>query len=295
MSVMSRGFTWRPQSRRRANLINNSLIYGLLLLGAAFALGPFLWTISGSLMTDVEVQAYPPKLWPSEVQWGNYAQVWREVPFGQWILNSLTVVAFSLVGSITSSSVVAYSFARFRYPGREALFMIMLSTMMLPVEVTLIPTYLLFRELKWLDTLKPLIVPSYFGGGAFNIFLMRQFFLTIPRELDEAAFIDGASSWTIFWRLLVPLCKPALATLAVIGFIGDWNAFLQPLIFINTVRRFTVAVGVRFFQLSSIPGVLTKDHLLLAASIMVTAPCLVLFFMAQRYFVQGIVMTGIKG
>lgn len=290
--------TWsapRWISPRQMASLQRGLTYLLLVAVGLVALGPFAWAVSGSLMTDVEVQAYPPKLLPSETQWGNYRQVWTEVPFGRWIANSLTVVAFSLVGTITSASLVAYAFARFRFPGRDAIFLLTLSTLMLPVEVTLIPTYLLFRELGWLDTLKPLIIPTYFGGGAFNIFLMRQFLLTIPRELDEAAIVDGASSWRIFWRLLIPLCKPALATVAVIGFISDWNNFMGPLIYINTTERFTVAVGIRFFQLSSIPGVLTKNHLLLAASVMVTSPCLLLFFMAQRYFVQGIVMSGIKG
>ncbi|MBC7236895.1 MAG: carbohydrate ABC transporter permease [Chloroflexi bacterium] len=282
-------------SARRTTIVSNAFIYTLLLLGTAFSIGPFLWTVSGSLMTDIEVQAYPPKLFPAKPQWHNYVQVWQEVPFGRWLMNSSVVVVLAVLGTTLSASLVAYSFARMRYPGRDLLFMVTLSTMMLPVEVTLIPTYLLFRELRWLDTLKPLIVPSFFGGGAFNIFLMRQFLLAIPRELDEAAIVDGANSWRIFWQILMPLCKPALATLAVIGFIGHWNNFMGPLIFINTVEKFTVAVGVRFFQLGSIPGILTKDHLLLAASVMVTAPCLVLFFMAQKYFVQGIVMTGIKG
>lgn len=285
----------RMRSKTRSAALNHSIVYALLVIGTVFAMAPFLWSVSGSLMTDIEAQSYPPKLLPREAQWQNYVQVWREVPFGRWLMNSVTVVVFSLIGGVISSSLVAYSFARFRYPGREIIFLLTLSTMMLPVEVTLIPTYLLFRELKWLDTLKPLIVPAYFGGGAFNIFLMRQFFLTIPRELDEAAIVDGASSWTILWRLLMPLCKPALATMAVIGFIGRWNAFMGPLIFINTTEKFTVAVGIRFLQLSSIPGILTKDHLLLAASVMVTMPCLVLFFMAQKYFVRGIIMSGIKG
>jgi multiple sugar transport system permease protein len=282
-----------PARRQRAAM--RTLLYALLLLGTVFSIGPFIWSLLGSLMTDIEVQSYPPKFFPKVMQWGNYVRVWQEAPFGHWLLNSATVVALALLGEVTSASLVAYSFARFRYKGRNLIFLLTLSTLMLPVEVTIIPTYLLFREIKWLDTLKPLIVPSYFGGGAFNIFLMRQFLMTLPRELDEAAIVDGANSWTIFWRLLMPLCKPALATLAVMGFIGHWNSFMGPLIFINSVEKFTVAVGIRFFQLSSIPGVLTKDHLLLAASVMVTAPCIVLFFVAQRYFVQGVVMSGIKG
>jgi len=252
----------------------------------------------GSLMTDVEVSSYPPRLFPADFQWHNYVRVWTEVPFGQWVLNSFFVVTLSVIGSILSATVVAYSFARFRFPGHNLLFLLMLSTLMLPDEVTLIPTYLLFRELKWLDTLKPLIVPSFFaagGGGAFGIFLMRQFLLGIPRELDEAAYVDGANSWHILWQILVPLSKPVLATIAVIGFISHWNQFLQPLIYLNTIEKFTLAVGIRSFQMGGMPNVLTMDHLLLAASVLMTLPPILLFFMAQSYFVQGITLSGIKG
>lgn len=293
MSVASRA-VFRAGSQKRATRTANTLIYCLLALGTVMAMGPFLWTVSGSLMTDVEVQSYPPKLFPAEVQWGNYPQVWREVPFARWILNSVTVVVFALIGTIASSSIVAYSFARFRYPGRNLLFMVMLSTMMLPQEVTLIPTYLLFRELKWLDTLKPLIVPAYFGGGAFNIFLMRQFIMTIPREFDEAALIDGANYLRIFFNVLLPLLKPVLATVMVLNFIGTWNDFMGPLIYLNSPKKFTLALGMRYFSVNrtiSIP----VEHLLMATCVMSTMPCLILFFSAQRYFVQGIVMSGIKG
>lgn len=285
----------RMRSRSKTQAILMTCTYFLLIFGTIFSIGPFLWSISGSLMRDVEVSKFPPRLFPQVPQWDNYRTVLQEVPFLLWVKNSLIVVALSVIGTVITASLVAYSFARFRYPGRELIFLLTLSTMMLPVEVTLIPTYLLFRELKWLDTLKPLWIPSFFGGGAFNIFLMRQFLLTLPRELDEAAIVDGASSWTIFWRLLMPLCRPALATMAVIGFIGHWNAFLGPLIFINTTEKLTVAVGVRFFQLSDVPNVLTTDHLLLAASVMVTAPCMILFAIAQKYFVRGIAMSGLKG
>lgn len=246
-------------------------------------------------MSDVEVAAYPPKLFPTVVQWRNYQQVWTAVPFGSWVLNSLLVSVVGTLGAVLSSTVVAFSFARFRYPGRNVLFLIVLSTLMLPVEVTLIPQYLLFRELKWLDTLLPLIVPEFLGGGAFNIFLMRQFLMGIPRDLDEAAYMDGAQSWQILWHIMMPLAKPALATIAVISIINHWNEFLQPLIYLNTVENYTLAVGIRFFQLAGIPNVLTMNHLLLAAAVIMTIPIVILFFMAQNYFVRGIVMSGIKG
>ncbi len=286
------------QSQRNLQRVTMLILYLLLLLGTVASLSPFIWSIMGSLMTDIEVSSYPPRLVPAEFQWVNYVRVWTEVPFGQWVLNSFFVVSLAVLGSLLSAILVAYAFARFRFPGRNLFFLLMLSTLMLPTEVTLIPTYLLFRELKWLDTLKPLIVPAFFaagGGGAFNIFLMRQFLLGIPRELDEAAYVDGANSWHILWQILVPLSKPVLATIAVIGFIAHWNQFLQPLIYLNTIEKFTLAVGIRSFQLGGIPNVLTMDHLLLAASVLMTLPPILLFFMAQSYFVRGIALSGIKG
>lgn len=293
--------TWKPpwgSSVQGTRKLATGLLLILLILGSVFSLAPFIWSIMGSLMTDIEVASYPPKLVPREFQWGNYVRVWTSVPFGQWVLNSIFVVTLAVLGSVLSSILVAYAFSRFRFPGRNLLFLVMLSTLMLPSEVTLIPTYLLFRELKWLDTLKPLIVPSFFaagGSGAFDIFLMRQFLMTIPRDLDEAAYVDGANSWQILWHILVPLSKPVLATIAVIGFISHWNEFLQPLIYLNTIEKFTLAVGIRSFQLGGIPNVLTMDHLLLAASILMTIPTIIIFFLAQNYFVRGIAMSGIKG
>ncbi|MCB0092771.1 MAG: carbohydrate ABC transporter permease, partial [Caldilineaceae bacterium] len=209
-----------------------------------------------------------------------------------------TIVAgLSTIGSVLSASIVAYSFARFRYPGRNLLFMITLSTMMLPVEVTLIPLYLMFSKIGWMDTYKPLIVPSFFGGGAFLIFLLRQFFLTIPLDLDEAARLDGASYMRIFWQILMPLSVPAVATAAVLTFMGQWNAFMHPFIFLNTKAKYTVAVGIRYFQAvaGSSEVMEPTEHLLMAATIMMTAPIIIMFFLAQRYLVQGIVMSGIKG
>jgi ABC-type glycerol-3-phosphate transport system permease component len=205
----------------------------------------------------------------------------------------------ALLGTIISATLVAYGFARFRVPGREIFFFITLSTMMMPVEVTLIPTYLLFKEFGWIDTFHPLIIPAWFGGGAFNIFLMRQFIMGIPYDLDEAAKLDGASSWRILWQILVPLCKPAIATMATLGFIGQWNNFLFPLIFLNSEEKYVVAVGLRYLQTAVTQGSAVvsrpQDHLLMGAALMVAAPCLILFFLGQRYFIQGIVTTGIKG
>lgn len=277
-----------------------SIVYVLLIVGAIASMIPFFWTVISSGKTINELYYYPPTFWPESPQFiANYTEIWQVVPFGRWLVNTTYVTGMALLGTVISATIVAYGFSRFRFPGRDTFFFITLSTLMLPVEVTLIPTYLLFQKFGWIDTFFPLIVPAWFGGGAFNIFLMRQFMMGIPFDLDEAATIDGASSWRVLWQILVPLCKPAIATLATLGFIANWNNFLGPLIFLNTESKYTVAVGLRYFQ-SSVAGgsaVVSRpqDHLLMGAALMVALPCLILFFIGQKYFVQGIVTTGIKG
>jgi multiple sugar transport system permease protein len=276
------------------------LIYLLLAVGAAASMLPFVWTFLSSGKDINELYRYPPTWWPEQMRFAqNYAEIFQVVPFARWFVNTVYVTLLSLLGTIISATLVAYGFSRFRFPGREPFFFITLSTMMLPVEVTLIPTYLLFKNFGWIDTYYPLIVPLWFGGGAFNIFLMRQFMMNIPFDLDEAAKIDGASSWRTLWQIIVPLCKPAIATMATLGFISNWNNFLGPLIFLNTEAKYTVAVGLRYFQSAVAGGAgavsRPQDHLLMGAAIMVALPCLILFFLGQKYFVQGIVTTGIKG
>jgi multiple sugar transport system permease protein len=274
-------------------------LYVIVAVGATLSMFPFVWTFLSSGKEASELYRVPPTVWPATPRFvENYQEIWRLVPLGRWLLNTAIVAVLALIGSVLSASIVAYSFARFRYPGRDLLFFVTLSTLMLPVEVTLIPQYLLFKNLGWLDTFAPLIVPSWFGGGAFNIFLMRQFIMSIPFDLDESAKIDGASSFRVFWQIIAPLCKPALATVATLGFISHWNSFLGPLIFINSPEKFLVAVGLRYFNVGSSQGLLVappQDHLLMGAALMVALPCLILFVLAQKYFVQGIVMSGIKG
>jgi len=277
-----------------------SLLYLIVAVGAIASMFPFFWTVVSSGKTITELYRYPPTFWPESTQFvKNYTEVWSTVPFGRWLLNTAWVTTWALVGGTLSSAIVAYGFSRFRFPGRDIFFFITLGTLMLPVEVTLIPTYLLFGKFNWIDTYYPLIVPAWFGGGAFNIFLMRQFILGIPYDLDEAARIDGASSWRILWQIILPLSKPALATLATLGFIGNWNNFLGPLIFLNTEEKYTVAVGLRYLQSTFAGGSAVvsrpQDHLLMAAALMVALPCLILFFIGQRYFVEGIATTGLKG
>jgi multiple sugar transport system permease protein len=284
-----------PALARAGRATNRALLYIIAVVTSLMFMAPFFWTVSSSLKQVTEIFLFPPTWLPAVPQWDNYAEVWRRVPFGIFTLNTVIITVLSVTGMLLTSSIVAYSFARFRYPGRDLFFLITLSTMMLPHEVTLIPTYLLFNRLGWLDTFLPLIVPQWFGGTAFSIFLMRQFFMTIPRELDDAARIDGANFLRIFWSILMPLAGPALATLAVIGFIANWNDFLGPLIYLESRTNFTIALGLRYFQSVAGLGGEPMHHLLMAASVTFTIPCIVIFFVAQRYFVQGIALSGVKG
>jgi multiple sugar transport system permease protein len=255
---------------------------------------PFLWAALSSLKAANEIFVFPPKWFPEVPQWNNYVAVWTQVPFARFLLNTVIITVVSLIGQVATATLVAYGFARFKFPGHDALFMLVLATLILPEEVTLIPRFILFRTLHWLDTFLPLTVPSYFGGGAFSIFLLRQFILTLPVELDEAAELDGAGNFRVLWNVLVPLMKPALATVAIFSFLGNWNSFIDPLIYLRSTEKFTLQLGLRFFQQAAETGGAPREPFMMAASLMVAAPCIALFFVAQRYFVRGIVMSGLK-
>jgi multiple sugar transport system permease protein len=273
--------------------ISNAL---LLLFTAFLALNfmfPFFWSISSSLKTGFEVIAYPPTLLPKSPQWGNYIQAWQEADLGRFFWNSTVVTGLSLIGQVISSFIVAYGFARFRFPGRDLLFILCLSGLMMPVYVTIIPLFTMFRALGWINTFKPLIIPTYFGS-AFAIFLLRQFIMSIPTEFDESALIDGASRWTILTRIIMPNCQPALATVAIVGFMTSWNNFLGPLIFLDSVKNYTLPLGLWFLK-GTIDDALPRDHLLMAGAMITTFPVLLIFILAQSYFIEGIVMSGIKG
>ena len=265
----------------------------LLILGLLMAF-PFLWTITSSLKTAPETQFFPPLLFPAIPQWANYSRVFAEQPIATWFLNSLIIAGIAIPGAVITATLVAYSFARFDYPGHDLLFMVLLSTMMIPYEVTLIPQYLVFAQIHWLNTFLPLTVPAWGGGGAFTIFLLRQFFMTIPRDLDDAADVDGATSFQVLWNIILPLSRPALITAAILLFLNTWNDFLGPFIYLNDPKLFTMSVGLRFFQTVPETTGASKDNLLMAATIIMSIPALALFFAAQRYFVRGIVMTGLK-
>ena len=269
--------------------------YGSAALLAVVFMFPFFWTLASSLKAPSELFNFPPTFLPEEPQWSNYATVLRRVPFVTWFGNSLFVVVVGTIGTLVSCTLVAYSFSRFRYHGRDLMFVMTLGTVMLPAEVTLVPRYLIFRDLGWLDTLRPLWVPEWLGASAFSIFLIRQFIMSIPRDLDEAAIVDGAGYLRILASILVPALKPVLATVAVIQAVANWNDFLGPLIYLNSPENFTLAVGLRYFNQSPGETGRPQQHLLMAAAVMSITPCIVLFFAAQRYFVRGIVTSGIKG
>ena len=284
---------YRTRSSRH-KIVRIAVLYTLSTVLGVLFLAPFLWTVASSLKQPWEMYAFPPVLLPQVPQFRNYVEIFTDYPFLTWFKNSMIVVILATTGSVLSSSLVAYGFARFDFRFRNVLFIITIATMMLPGQVSLIPRFILFYHLQWLDTLKPLWVPAWFGGGAFAIFLMRQFILTLPRELDEAAVIDGASYFRVFWNILAPLCKPALATLAIIAFIGNWDSFLDPVVFLHSPSNFTVAIGLWFFKAQPLVADRPVWHLLMAASVTSILVPISLFFSFQRYFVQGIVLTGLK-
>jgi multiple sugar transport system permease protein len=265
-----------------------------ILIGIILML-PFYWALASSLKQVQEVRQIPPVLWPKVPQWENYVVVWNVRLFTSWVTNTFFLTIVGTTGIIFSTSLAGYAFARFRFPGKPLLFTITMATLMLPGYVLLIPNFLLFWKLGWLNTYLPLIVPFYFGGfvGGFYIFLFRQFFLTIPHDLDEAARIDGASFPRIFWSIILPLSLPAFATAAIIEGIRRWNDFLLPLIILNKPELYPLSVGLRYFVLT--PDTQPKDHYLMAAAVLMTLPVVILFFLGQRYFVRGVVMSGIKG
>ena len=277
-------------SKRRLSWVKMGTVYALLCLGAIGVTIPFIWMVSTSLKDLGQVFLFPPQWIPNPVLWRNYYDALTVVPYGTFFLNTVFITAVSIVGIMLSSSLAAYSFARLRWRGRDALFLVVLATMMLPTQVTLIPQFILFRYLKWIDTFLPLIVPVMFGTG-FQVFLMRQFFMTIPVEMDEAARMDGCSILGIYWRIILPLSKPALMTGALFAFRFRWDQFLEPLIFLNTPRNFTIALGLRLFQDQN----LTNWNLLMAASCVSMLPVLLIFFFGQRHFIQGVVVSGVKG
>lgn len=262
----------------------------ILAIVAIFFILPLIWLISTSLKTNRQIFVYPPQWVPNPVIWLNYPAVFDYAPFLLYFQNTLTIVALCTLGVFLSCSLVAYGFARLNAPGKNFLFILMLSTMILPYQVTMIPLYILFSKIGWVDTFRPLTVPFFFGIPLY-IFLLRQFFMTIPRELEDAARIDGCGYLRIYWQIVLPLAKPALAVVMLFTSIGAWNDFLAPLIYLQSPDMYTLALGLQVF-LTQYGG---DWSLLMAASTIVVLPIIFVFFFAQRQFIQGIVLTGLKG
>ncbi|MHB0878664.1 MAG: carbohydrate ABC transporter permease [Anaerolineae bacterium] len=283
---------WAARKQRKAVLavLRQVLLIALVIPGALLFLTPWAWMISTAGKETAYIWRMPPVWIPPVFHWENFIEAWRMGDFAIYYRNTAFICLLDVVGVIVSSSLAAYAFARLRFPGRNALFVIVLSTMMLPGQVTMIPLYVFFSKLGWVNTLKPLTIP-YFFGDAFSIFLLRQFFLTISREMDDAARIDGCSRIGVFMRILVPLTRPALAVVGIFTLTWAWNDFMGPLIYLNSPRLFTITLGLRRF----VGRTSTDIQYLMAMTAVSTMVPIIMFFATQRYFIQGIVITGIKG
>jgi multiple sugar transport system permease protein len=282
--------------------LSRATVYLVLVIGTVVMLLPLTWMLSSSLKLEHRVFQFPPRLIPDPIRLQNYVDALTYKPFGVYLRNTAFLVVMNELAIVLASSFCGYGFARLRFPGRDLWFGLVLTTLMVPQVVLMVPLFVIFSRLKWIDTFLPLTVPFFFGGGAFNVFLMRQFFRTIPEELADAARIDGCNEFAIYARIMMPLAKPALITVAIFTFLATWNDFMGPLLYINSPERFTLAVGLANFRASFGSGLRdmgaggrSRWDLLMAFAMTMTAPVVLVFFLAQRYFVQGVVMTGLKG
>jgi multiple sugar transport system permease protein len=291
------GTTQRSAARERARrtrgrVLHAVFVYSVLGVVAFIFILPLLWMILTSVKTAQEAFYFPPTIIPREVHLENFYNAWtyEGMFFTRWFWNTIFISVLVLTGVLLTSSLCAYGFARIRFPGRDFWFIATIASIMLPPQVTLIPLYVLFFNLGWLNTFKPLIIPAWFGGGAINIFLLRQFFLQLPVELEDAAYIDGASRLQIWWRIFIPLSLPALLTVAIFTFQGTWNDFYGPLIYLTGRENYTLVIGMNLFnsQFGS------EIHYMMAIAFLMTIPMIIVFFVAQRYFVGGIVLTGVN-
>lgn len=270
--------------------IEKTTIYILLIFFSLLFLGPFFWMLTTSVKSPDELYLFPPKWIPSTFEWGNFKKAWMSQPFNQFFVNTVIVTGLSTIGQLISSSLVAYGFARFKFKGRDFLFIVLLSSMMIPWEVTMIPQYMEFNYLGWINTLKPLFIPSWFGAP-FYIFLMRQFIMSIPKELDEAARMDGANPFQIYYKIYLPLMKPSLILVAVFNILTCWNDYLGPLVFLNDQSKYTLTLGLAQFK-----GMFGVDmEGIMAVTFLISIPPLILFFFAQRYIVEDSSRSGVKG
>ena len=271
--------------------IANTITYIFLFLFSIVCLIPFYWMVRSSLMDLGQIFLMPPIWIPNPIKISNYVEALTLLPFGRYFLNTTYIVVLSVGGTLLTSSLCAYSFSRINWPGRNIVFSVLLTALMLPYAVTLIPTFIGWQKLGAINTYIPLILPAWFGGGIFNIFLLRQFFMTIPRELDEAAHIDGASQLTIYSKIIIPLSKPALIVVGLFSFLGVWNDFLGPLVYLNSEVKYTLSLGLMQFQ-----GMYSAQwQYMMAAATVVIMPTVIVFMVGQDYFIEGIALTGLKG
>lgn len=279
------------EARERVSVTRAVVGYTLLIVLSAVFLTPFAWTVSTSLKSDAQVYSLEVTWIPSPVMWSNYVEAVTAIPFFTYLRNSVMVTALCILGTVLSSTLVAYAFGCLEWPGRDALFVLLLAGMMLPPQVTMIPVFILFCRLGWVDTFAPLVVPAFLGGGAFFVFLLRQFFKTLPKDLFDAARIDGCSAFGMYWRIALPLSRPAVMTVVIFTLNMAWNDFLGPLVYLNSDSKKTLALGLQAF--SSETG--AEQAELMAISVLMVLPLLIVFFLGQRYFVEGITLTGMKG
>ena len=279
-------------SQRFIKLMQNVVVYAILIAASFAFLFPLYWMASTSLKVQEHVMDLPPQMFPDPIDWANYPETLTAPGFDflNLLRNTMTYAVLETIGIVIACTLAAYGFSRLRWPGRNSFFLLTLGTMMIPGAVTLVPEFLLFNSLGWTGSMLPLIVPGYFGS-AFNIFLLRQFFMTIPMELSEAAIVDGANHWKILVRIVLPLAKPVLATVTLFEFLYCWTDFMGPLIYLNREELYTLSIGLYAFRERWV----IRYDLMMAAAMIVTIPILVLFFFAQRTFIEGITLTGIKG
>lgn len=274
--------------------ISNGLLHLILLLGSIMMLIPLAWTVSTSLKTLQQIAVWPPEWIPAPVMWQNYIDIFNVAPVSLWLRNSIVIVLANVVGSVVTCSFVAYGFARTKFPGRDVLFVLLLSTLMVPYVVRLIPLYMIYGQLGWLNTFLPVTIPNLLGRNPFFIFLLRQFFMGIPNELSDAARIDGCSDFGIWWRIVMPLSKPALAAITIFAFRDAWDNFLAPLVYLAG-RPDLRPLSVGLYTLRGGAGQLPDTHYMMALSTLMIIPMLLLFAFGQRYFIQGVTLTGLKG
>ncbi len=277
-------------SRRWRRFLGDGLAYLVMTALAAVFMIPLFWMISTALKARWEVFAWPPQWIPAPAHWENFSTVFQRVPLWRYAGNTMFLVIGNIIGQVFAVPLAAYSFARLRFPGRNTLFFLMIATMMIPYQVTMIPLFTIFQRLGLTNTYVPLILPAFFGGPFF-IFLMHQYIKTLPRDLDDAARIDGAGTWAILYRIILPLCKPPMTIVLVYTFWYTWNDFLHPLIYLNDVSKFTIQLGLAMFR-----GRFDVEwNLLMAATLLAVLPLLVIYFFAQRHLIGGIASVGLKG